>query len=184
MVAYRSAGWDANGKQITHWVGRFATKRERDDAVAKARTERPWEVRAPEQMTCGELADRYEARFARLVERRERKQSSLGTVTQALKTFRKAFGDRPIASISPIEAEDWVQAVPSFVPARAVALFNYAERMRLVDHNPFDGLGGVGGRVALMSIRRRLRSSSSSATDATRSAATRSACATSSTSSR
>lgn len=141
-----SLGRDAGGKQQLWWVGRFDTKRERDDAVARARIERPWAVRPPEQMTGGELADRYVARYERMVESRERKQSSFGTVHQALKTFRRTFGDRPIASITPIEAEDWVQTVPSFVPARAVALFNYAKRMRLLDHNPFEGLGGVGGR--------------------------------------
>ena len=37
-------GRDEQGKQQFHWVGRFATKHERDAAVAKAKVERPWEA--------------------------------------------------------------------------------------------------------------------------------------------
>ena len=44
MDGPRYLGRDQDGKQQFWWVGRFATKRERDDAVAKARTERPWET--------------------------------------------------------------------------------------------------------------------------------------------
>lgn len=31
------------GRQRLHWIGRYPTKRERDDAVARARIERPWQ---------------------------------------------------------------------------------------------------------------------------------------------
>jgi integrase len=139
-------GRDENGKQLFHWVGRFDTKRERDDAVAKARTERPWEAKSPERMTGGELADRYVARYERLVERRERKASSLDTARQSLKAFRAEFGSRELATITPMQAEDWVATVSRCDVPQVVALFNYAKRLHIVEHNPFDGLGGGRGR--------------------------------------
>jgi integrase len=97
-------------------------------------------------MTGNDLADRYLDRYERLVEQRSVKASSLGTATQAMKTFRATFGHRPVRSITPVEAEDWVQTVPAYVASRVVALFNYALRMRIVEHNPFSGLGGDRGR--------------------------------------
>lgn len=133
-------GRDEAGKQEFHWVGRFDTKRERDDAIAKARVERPWERQDPAAMTCGELVARYLDRYAAT-----NKSSSLDTATRALKRFREDFGTYPLA-IHPIAAEDWVATVPrSSVPV-VVAMFSYAKRKRLVDYNPFDGLGGNRGR--------------------------------------
>jgi hypothetical protein len=44
-------GRDQKGKQHYWWVGRFATKRARDDAVAAARRERPWEKVEPDGVT-------------------------------------------------------------------------------------------------------------------------------------
>ena len=43
-VARVFLGRDPDGKQQFHWVGRYSTKRERDDAVARAKAERPWEA--------------------------------------------------------------------------------------------------------------------------------------------
>ena len=139
-------GRDENGKQQFHWVGRFDTKRERDDAVARARTERPWQATVPEQMTCAQWTDRYLARYERLVEQGERKQSSVDTTRSAVKAFRRDFADRPIDAITPIEAEDWAQTVPGATVAQAVAVLNYAVRMRAVAYNPFLGLGGKRSR--------------------------------------
>lgn len=139
-------GRDESGKQQFYWVGRFATKRERDSAVAKARTERPWEGKRPDGLTCDEWTDRYLARYERLVEKRERKASSLSTVRGSLKAFREAFGARLVVSVEPVEAEDWAQTVPPSVVAPVVAMFNYAVRMRVVERNPFGGLGGGRGR--------------------------------------
>lgn len=139
-------GRDETGAQRFHWVGRFATKRERDAAVATARVERPWEGKALAEMTCDEWTDRYIARYERLVQRGERKASSLGTVTQSLRAFRAQFGPRALVSLTPVEAEDWTHEVPTAVVPHVVALFNYAVRMRVLAHNPFAGLGGGRGR--------------------------------------
>jgi integrase len=139
-------GRNPDGTQAFYWVGRFATKRERDAAVAKARTEKPWQNKRPAELTCGEWADRYLARYERLVEKRERKASSLDTARLSLKAFRASFGARPVVSIEPVEAEDWAQTVPASAVPQVVAMFNYAKRMRIIDHNPFDGLGGGRGR--------------------------------------
>jgi integrase len=142
-----SAGRDADGKQILYWVGRFDTKRERDDAVARARTERPWEkVPASGSSTCGQWIDRYLARYERLVEQGELKWSSLDTTRTAIKAFRRDFADRPITSVEPVEAEDWANTVAPAAVAQAVAVFNYALRMHAVTYNPFIGLGGKRSR--------------------------------------
>src|SRR5262245_5077359 len=135
-------GRDEHGKQLFHWVGRFDTKRERDDAVAKARTEKPWLATAPAQMTCEEWADRYLKRYERL-----NKSTSVDTARQALKPFRAEFGHRPIGSIEPVEAEDWAETVTAGKLPQVVALFNYAMSKRAIDFNPFGGLsGGSRGR--------------------------------------
>lgn len=131
-----------DGKQTFHWVGRFPTKRDRDDAVAKARTERPWENKPAASLTCGEWADRYIARYERLVQKGDRKASSLDTASRSLGAFRKQFADQPITAVEPVEAEDWAATVPDWAVPQVVAMFNYAKRMRVIDHNPFDGLGG------------------------------------------
>lgn len=136
-------GRDENGRQRFWWVGRFPTKRERDAAVVQARIERPWETQ-PAQVTCDEWADRYLARYERLVREGKRKASSLDTARLSLKAFRTEFGSRALGAITPVEAEDWAQTVPGASVPQVVALFNYARRMRAVEHNPFEGLGGRG----------------------------------------
>ena len=132
-------GRDQDGKQQFHWVGRFPTKRERDRAVERARIERPWEQ--PAQITCDEWADRYLERYERL-----HKQSSLDTARGSLKAFLSAYGPRSVASITPVEAEDWAQTVPRSALPQVVAMFGYAVRMQIIDRNPFAGLGGGRGR--------------------------------------
>jgi integrase len=134
-------GRDENGKQQFYRVGEFATRRERDAAVARARTERPWEVKPLDEMTGAELVDRYLERYERT-----HKLSSYDTARRSLKHFRRDFGSRSIASISPIEAEDWAQRVPKGVMPQTVAAMNYAKRLRVLPHNPFDGLSGSKGR--------------------------------------
>lgn len=134
-------GRDPHGKQQFHWVGRFATKRERDDAVAKARTDRPWEAKRPSELTCDEWADRYLARYERT-----RKASSLDTARASLKAFRAEFGARAVASITAVEAEGWAQTVPASSVPQAIAMFNYAKRLQVIDRNPFEGLGAGRGR--------------------------------------
>jgi len=135
-------GRDEHGKQLFHWVGRFATKRERDAAVARARTEKPWEAEPTVAgFTANQWADRYLARYER-----ENKSSSLDTARRSLSAFRARFGARAVDSITPTEAEDWAQTVPAAALPQVVAMFNYAKRMRVVEFNPFDGLGGGRGR--------------------------------------
>jgi hypothetical protein len=130
-------GRDEHGKQRFYWVGRFPTKRERDDAIAKARTEKPWLATPPAQMTCEEWARRYLKRYERL-----NKSTSVDTARQALKPFRAEFGHRPIDSLEPVEAEDWADTMPGSQLPQVVALFNYAKSKRAIDFNPFGGLGG------------------------------------------
>lgn len=129
-------GRGRDGKQQFHWLGRFDTKRERDLAVAKALTERPWERHPITAITGDQLADRYLERYAK-----RNKASSLTTATYALRKFRAEFGDQPITSITAVDAEDWAERVkPANVPP-AVAVMNYAVKLKLRDDNPFDGLG-------------------------------------------
>jgi hypothetical protein len=83
-------GRDQDGKQQFWWVGRFGTRPERDDAVAKTRTERPWETApAPDEMSCGEWADRFLARMEsgalRTKSGRRYKDSSIDTARSQLR---------------------------------------------------------------------------------------------------
>jgi integrase len=130
-------GRDQVGKQQFWWVGRFATRRERDDAVAAARTTKPWLAMAPHEMTCEQWAQRYLDRYER-----KNKTTSHQTAVQALKPFRSGFGDRPIGSIGHVEAEDWAKTTPAAGLSQVVALFNYVKSKHAIEHNPFDGLGG------------------------------------------
>jgi hypothetical protein len=134
-------GRDAEGKQQYYWVGRFATRRERDDAVANARATKPWLTTPSAEMTCEQWVERYLARYER-----ENKGSSLDTARSCLKPFRKEFGPRAIGSVKPVEAEDWALTVPASTLPQVVALFNYAKGKHAITHNPFDGLGNSGRR--------------------------------------
>lgn len=129
-------GRDADGRQQFHWLGRFPTKRERDDAVARAKTERPWEAKPPSDMTGDQVADAY------LIDYAERaKASSLETARFALKAFRGQFGARPFVSIDRREAKAWVRTVPASYTPHFVTLGNYAvNELELLDRNPFRGL--------------------------------------------
>ena len=141
-------GRDQNGKQAFYWVGRFATKRERDDAVAKARIDRPWEQssEAVEQMRVDALADRYLQRYERLVDSGERKRSSFETVQRELRAFTRLYGEHPVKMVTPLLAEDWAQTVPRSSLPRIRAVFHYGTRLEVIDRNPFDGVGGARSR--------------------------------------
>lgn len=116
------------------WVGRFATKKARDDAVAAAKVELS-KRRRGDQLTCGEWAERFLARY-----RRDRKDSSYTAARSALTAFTKDFGDRPIGDISRIEAMDWAERVAAYRLPVVVTLFNAAVDAELVERNPFRGL--------------------------------------------
>lgn len=117
------------------WVGRFATKKERDDAVADARTELR-RRRSADEITGDEWADRFLARY-----KRRNKDSSYDSAKASLKAFRAEFGPRPIRSIQRIEAIDWAERVPPSKIPIVVTLFNAALDAELLDRNPFRGLG-------------------------------------------
>ena len=138
-------GRDENSRQRFWWVGRFSTRRERDDAVARARVARPWETRrAPDEMSCDQWADRFLARMEsgafRTKAGRRFKDSSIDTARTALKAFRAEFGDRSPHSITRVEAEDWAARVrPSKLPI-VVTLMNGLYRAEVIDRNRFEGL--------------------------------------------
>ena len=126
------------------WVGRFATKRERDAAVARRRVEletaadklsRP----EAERITCAEYVEAYLERYER-----SHKTSSYDTASSALRRFVADFGDRPIGSIERHEAIAWAESVPASRVPIAVTLFNEAVDQELLDRNPFRGLGRRG----------------------------------------
>ena len=138
-------GRDDDGRQRFWWVGRFATRRARDDAVALARTERPWETApAPDEMTCDQWADRFLARMEsgalRTKAGRRFKESSIDTARTQLRAFRGEFGHRSPRSITRVEAEDWTERVsPSKLPI-VITLMNDLYRAEEIDRNRFEGL--------------------------------------------
>ena len=138
-------GRDENGKQLYHWVGRYQTRRERDDAVAKARTERPWDgTPDANATTCDQWADRMLERMETGIRKtrggRTYKASSIDTAQSSLKAFRRQFGRRTPQSITRLEAEDWAAQVPPSALPIVVSLFNDLARAEVVDRNRFLGL--------------------------------------------
>lgn len=138
-------GRDENGRQQFDWVGRYATRRERDDAVAARRTQ----LRHSEGVTLPFVAayvDRYLAEYERL-----HKDSSHSTQAAALKRFRDDFKDRRL-DIPRSEAKDWVNGtgkwashgpVPGSSVSPVVTLYNHAinEDDLPLARNPFRSLG-------------------------------------------
>ena len=138
-------GQDENGRQLWHWVGRFEKKRDRDNAVALAKAEKPWlEEAAPDEWTVDAWADRHLARMEsgdlRTRGGRRYKHSSIDTARTALKHLRREFGDRPLSSITRVEAENWAAKVPNGVVAVAVTLMERAYEAEELDRNRFKGL--------------------------------------------
>jgi integrase len=123
------------GRGQYHWVGRFPTKKARDDAVAAARVELKG-GRSAAGLTCKEWTDRFLARYER-----EHKTSSFDTAKSSLKAFTAQFGDRTLDSISRIEAIDWAERLPPSKIPMVVTLFGAAVDAELVERNPFRGLG-------------------------------------------
>jgi integrase len=134
-------GRDENGRETYEWIGRFATVKERDEAVMRRRIEREGEAAqasrpAGERITCAGFVDQYLARYAR-----ERKDSSYDTARSSLARFRADFGERTLASIERHEAIAWAGYVPPSRVPIVVTLFNVAVDEELIDKNPFRGLG-------------------------------------------
>jgi hypothetical protein len=107
---------DDEGKQRFHWVGRFKTRRERDERVAEERVRIKAEGCGCEAcaatgknqvagggvlLTVDAQADRYLADYGR-----RNKESSWDTQTQRLKRFRRDLGGRAL-DIPRAELKDW-----------------------------------------------------------------------------
>ena len=146
-------GQDESGRERYEWVGRFPTKRERDGAVARRKLELADEsaqarLPAGERVTVAEYADltlvrKVDGRL-RTNDGRPFKDSSLDTERAALRAFKAAFADRPLASIERHEAIAWAERSPAGAVAVVVTLFNRAVDEEVVDRNPFRGLGRRG----------------------------------------
>lgn len=139
-------GRDGDGKQQFEWVGRYTTRRERDDAVAQRRTELRLGTGQPDLPTCDEYAKRYLAEYERT-----HKDSSHDTMVERLTRFRKDFAGRSL-DIDRSEAKDWVNGEgrwKSNGPVRAgaaqavVTLYNHAidDDDLPLERNPFRKLG-------------------------------------------
>lgn len=134
-------GRDESGKQLFHWVGRFDTRRERNDAVAEER-KRLRLGGSPDLPTCDEYVDRYLAEYERT-----HKSSSYANQRERLKRFKRDFKSRSL-DVARAEAKDWVAGEgrwkardpvpPSAVPA-VVTLYNHAidEDDLPLKRNPF-----------------------------------------------
>lgn len=128
-----------------HWVGRFPTRAERNEAVARAKVERPWDATASaDEWTVDQWAARFLARMEsgdlRTRGDRRYKDSSIDTARGQLKALRAEFGGRGLNSITRVEAEDWAARVrPSAIPI-AIQLMGAAYRAELIDRNRFEGL--------------------------------------------
>ena len=144
-------GRDDAGREQYEWVGRFATAKERDEAVMRRRLAREVEAAAAklppgDRITCGEYADQYLGRMedGRLTTKggRTYKSSSVGTARGQLKRFKAEFGDRSLASIERHEAVAWAERHDrkQSVLQAVVTLFALAVDEELIDRNPFRGL--------------------------------------------
>jgi integrase len=132
-------GRDQDGKQKFIWLGRFDTRRERNQAVAQRRTE----LRLGEQLrlpTCDQYVDRYLAEY-----QRRHKASSYVTQRERLKRFREDFKGRPL-DVDRQDAKDWAARVPVNCVPPVVTLYNHAidDDDLPVARNPFRKLATRG----------------------------------------
>ena len=142
-------GLDANGREQYEWVGRFTTKRERDEAVALRRVElrqRQAVAQLPpgDRTTVAEYADRVleRKRDGRLVTKQGRrfKLSTLDTWASGSRRVVEEFGERTLAAVTRSEAVVWAESQPAGVVAVAVGLYGLAVDEELLARNPFRGL--------------------------------------------
>lgn len=133
---------DENGKKLYKWVGRFETKRERDEAVVLARleSERGGDPVLP---TCDLYVGRYLADY-----RRRHKDSSLKNRTQGLQRFKRDFAGKSL-DIRRQEMKDyvygegrWSEPLPQNDVAAISALYTFAINEDDLDigRNPARGL--------------------------------------------
>lgn len=140
-------GTNDQGKQLTWWVGRFPTKRERDDAVAEARTTRPWQQATGSGLpTVAEyVADtlaRMESGALKTKQDTPFKRSSIGAAKGRLgQLARSRLGGRTLDEVTRYDAKRWAETVAAGIVNDTVVLFNRAVDEELLDRNPFRGLG-------------------------------------------
>jgi hypothetical protein len=136
---------DENGKQIFEHVGWFAKKKERDEAVAKAK-----QARARASGNAIPLCDEYVDRYLADYERRNR-ESSLDIATGRLARFRKDLAGRRM-DLPRAELKDWMNGegvwshcppVPTGYRPAVVALYHFAidEDDVPLERNPARKLG-------------------------------------------
>ena len=141
-------GRDESGCEQYQWVGRFATVKERDEAVMRARLEREAEATtakrpAGERVTCAEYADAYiermESGALRTKSGRPFKASSIGTACGQLRHFKAEFGTHTLASIERHEAVQWAEKHDRKQGAlqSVNTLFALAVDEELIARNPF-----------------------------------------------
>lgn len=122
-----------NGKQeVIWWCGRFATKSERDQAVALANATKPW-LKKPSEMTVDDLIAEYVTEYAK-----HNKASSLSTCEERLKRLSAKLGSRLVTEITRDDAREFAKRAPVSNVDRASVLFNYAvDELEIIDRNPF-----------------------------------------------
>lgn len=132
-------GRDENGRQLFERVGTFATKRERDKAVAEKKLELE-RGGSPHLMTCEVAVDRYLAWYAN-----KNKLSSHEIQTERLKAFRRDFTGRSI-DLSRQEAKEWLAGEGKWDEPQSegntqaiTSLFNWLidEEDQPLERNPF-----------------------------------------------
>jgi integrase len=122
-------------KQKFHWVGRFATRRERDRAVEQARAALA-RGGDPQLPTCDEYVDRFLTEYARTPGRNNEvpKASTVEIQRERLKRFREDFAGRSL-DLSRAEIKAWMNGegewadhdpVPNGYMPAVTALFNFA----------------------------------------------------------
>jgi integrase len=122
------------GRGKYKWVGRFPTRRQRDDAVARVRAElgrgRDADTRTVQAQVDAFLADYRETH----------KPSSYDAARGPLQLFAEEFGQRPLRSITRPEAIDYARSVPRSRIPIVVQMFNAAVDEERLERNPFRGL--------------------------------------------
>lgn len=123
---------DRYGRQ--KWIGTYDTLAEARQAEARARVE----VKGRTRMTADAWVDFWLEGYREKV-----KDSSYDTAEVALRGFKADFRGIPLAAIDPISAEEWARENKWRVPT-VVNLMNAATKKRLIEFNPFAGLGHKG----------------------------------------
>jgi integrase len=139
-------GLDPQGKEQYHWVGRYTTRRERDQAVAQARVDQPWETTTSELPTVAAyVADTIERmEFGSLLTKQDtrfKKSSIVAAKGRLGQLARSKLGELPLDEVTRYAATRWAETVPAGVVNDVVVLFNRAVDEELLDRNPFRGLG-------------------------------------------